>query len=171
MLGLKLLRSRTMKKSQTPKVTRKASVNNPPWWYSQCLENIQKLGGTVCPQESCSNQPYQPYLRAICNCQPPYPNGCTPVNNPPPNCCAFNASTPIPVMSQDCYCCCGCFADSTPVAFDKDQYKALVEFEVGDMIYVADDIKLTSWSQRRVMFSSGAGDLAAPSLMLKVTFG
>jgi hypothetical protein len=161
-----------MIKTRNTKAPRKAKVNDQPWWYAQCLQNIEMLGGTPCADLACESNPLVArFAEAYCNCQPPFPNGCIPIQSPPPNCCAFTSTSPLPVLAQNCYCCCACFANSTPVAFDKGQYKALVGFEVGDMIYVADDINLTSWSQRRVMFSAGAGDLAAPSLMVKVTFG
>ncbi|KVK96223.1 hypothetical protein WJ45_20130 [Burkholderia ubonensis] len=57
------------------------------------------------------------------------------------------------------------------MAFAEREYKAIVEFQVGDLVYVADDITLKSWSQRTVQFSFGTGSPGAHNTMLKVTFG
>src|SRR5262245_7815494 len=137
-------------------------MSNGNWWYAQCLANIQALGSTMCPTNHCDASIVKNYSEQYCNCKGAFPNGCVPVNNPPPNCCSYSAVSPVPIISENCYCCCGCFANNTPVAYDKDRYKPIVEFEVNvDMAYVADDVSLKSWSQRRVLFSNGAGDTGA----------
>jgi hypothetical protein len=157
-----------------PKKNVAANVDDQPWWYAQCLLNIQNLpggGGTMCPDNHCDNTIIKQYAEAYCNCTSSYPNGCVPVQNPPANCCSYSAVSPLPVMSDNCYCCCGCFANNTPVAFDKDQYKAIVDYQIGDLVYVADDINLKSFSQRQVLWSAGTGDEGAENPMLRITFG
>ena len=151
--------------------TANPTLDDQPWWYAQCLANIQSLGGTMCQTNHCDSSIVKNYSEQYCNCKGSFPNGCVPVQNPPPNCCSYSAVSPVPIISENCYCCCGCFANNTPVAFDKDQYKAIVEFQVGDLVYVADDINLSSFSQRQVMWSSGAGDVGAVNPMIKITFG
>jgi hypothetical protein len=147
--------------------------NGQPWWYAQCAANIKLLQApynVMCDANHCDSAMVVGYSEMYCACQPPYPNSCS--QPPPPGCCGWSATTPVPVMSLGCYCCCGCFANSTPVAFDKDHYKPIIEFEVNvDMVYVADDVSLKSWSQRRVLFSAGAGDAGAANMMLKVSYG
>lgn len=147
-----------------------STVQDQPWWYAECLQNIQKLGGTMCDTNHCDASIVHDYSEAYCNCKQPYPNGCS-GSNPPPNCCSYSATSPVPIISLGCYCCCGCFANNTPVAFAQDTYKAIVDFQIGDPVYVADDVSLKSWSQRPVKFSAGAGDQGAHNTMLKVTFG
>lgn len=146
------------------------ALNDEPWWYSGCQQNIQKLGGTMCPQNHCDATIVKNYSEQYCNCTGAYPNGCA-GPNPPSNCCSYSATSPVPILSEGCYCCCGCFANNTPVAFAKGEYKAIVEFQVGDLVYVADDMSLKSWSQQPVKFSAGAGSQGAQNTMLKVTFG
>jgi hypothetical protein len=149
------------------------SNGGQPWWYAQCLANIQKMPppyNVMCEVNHCDNNMVQAYSELVCSCQPPYQNGCAPT--PTPGCCPYSATSPVPVLSLSCFCCCGCFANNTPVAFGKDQYKPIIEFEVDvDTIYVADDVSLKSWSRRPVRFSSGAGDAGAANMMLKVTYG
>jgi len=141
------------------------------WTDPACLTAIKALGGVQCDANHCDSTIIQNYSHAYCSCTFPYLNGC-PANNPPPGCCSFNGSSPLPVYSLNCYCCCSCFANDTPVAYDKDQYKAISEFEINvDMVYVADDVTLKSWSRRPVLFSSGSGDKGAHNLMLKVSYG
>jgi hypothetical protein len=142
-----------------------------PWWYAGCLANIQTLGGTMCPQNHCDTTIVKNYSEQYCNCSGAYPNGCS-GSSPPPNCCSYSAVSPVPIISEGCYCCCGCFSNETPIAYDKGVYKAIVEYQVGDLVYVADDVTLTSWSQKPVLFSAGAGGgAAAENVMLMVTFG
>jgi hypothetical protein len=148
----------------------KQQVGDQPWWYAQCLENIQALGGTMCPTNHCDASIVKNYAEAYCNCQAPYPNGCS-GPNPPQNCCSYSATSPVPIISEGCYCCCGCFANNTPVAFDEGKYKAIVDFRVDDLVYVADSVTLETFSQRKVLFSAGAGDQGARNAMIKVTFG
>ncbi len=149
--------------------------NGQPWWYAQCLANIQSLpgpGNVMCETNHCDNSIVKVYSEKFCNCVSPWPNGCVPIASPPPHCCSYSATSPVVIMEYNCYCCCGCFANNTPVAYDKDRYKPIVEFEVNvDMVYVADDVSLKSWSQRRVLFSAGAGDQGARNMMVKVSYG
>lgn len=149
-----------------------ATVKDQPWWYAGCQENIKKLdpNGKMCDVNHCAADMVHNYTEKMCTCQAPYLNGCS-GPNPPDNCCSYSATSPVPIYADNCYCCCGCFANNTPVAFAENEYKSIVEFQIGDPIYVADDVSLKSWSQRTVKFSAGAGNQGAHNVMLKVTFG
>ena len=47
--------------------------DNP--WQKQCLDNIHKIpNGVPCDDLRCSE--VLPYMHAVCNCLPPYQNGC-----------------------------------------------------------------------------------------------
>lgn len=151
-----------------------------PWWLPGCVENLQALGvctdPTSCRKLLCSEQhclESQTYWHAVCECRKPYQNGCV-GTNPPPNCCSYTATSPIYVAGSACYCCCGCFASDTPVAYAFDpstglQNKAIREYVVGDPVYVADDTSLTKWSTRTVQFSSGTGE-GGMNTLLKIDF-
>jgi hypothetical protein len=141
------------------------------WTDPACLANIKLEGGTLCAANHCDTSIIVKYTHDYCFCQGAWKGPCG-GSNPPPNCCPFNGSSPVPVISEDCYCCCSCLANDTPVAYAKDQFKAIMDFQANvDMVYVADDVSLKSWSQRRVMFSAGAGDAGAANVMIKVTYG
>ena len=95
-----------------------------PWWLPGCLANMQTAGycnspdscrKLLCTEQHCTDS--QNYWHRVCNCQAPYQNGCS-GTNPPANCCSYTAESPIYVIgSPSCYCCCGCFAHDTPVAY------------------------------------------------------
>lgn len=138
------------------------------WWYQPCLDNIKALHGTMCPEEHCDSSIVKDYSENYCNCTSVYPNGCSP--NRYEGCCSYSATSPVPIMSENCYCCCGCFANETPVAVDMKTYKAIAEFAPGDMVYVADNPDLSKWSQKQVLFSSGAGGNASQITMIKLTY-
>src|SRR4051794_29842859 len=107
---------------------------DPPW-LAQCLENIKGMGGTLCPQTHCDATIIKDYSHKYCYCLYPMENGCYP--NRTQGCCRFNDSTAVPVADYNCYCCCGCMANNTPVASDPNTYKAIAEYLVGDLVYVA----------------------------------
>lgn len=150
---------------------------DPPW-LPGCLENLVALGvcanPTECRKLLCTEQhctEAQTYTHAVCYCQKPYLNGCL---KPAPNCCSYTAESPIYVAGPACYCCCGCFASDTPVAYGYDtasglQNKAIREFVVGDPVYVADGPDLKQWSTRTVQFSSGTGE-GGMNTLLKIDF-
>ena len=146
-----------------------------PDWCKPCLDAIKAQGGVQCSEQHCDSTLIVSYSHAFCNCCYPWAQSCKagpyPCNPTPPGCCPNNNATPVPVADKNCWCCCGCFANNTPVAFNKDEYKEIQEFQVGDLVYVADDIHLKSWSQRPVLFSSGTGDTGANNPMLRVVFG
>lgn len=151
-----------------------------PWWLPGCLANMQTAGycnsvdscrKLLCTEQHCTDS--QNYWHRVCNCDPPYQNGCTPTKTP--NCCSYTAESPIYVIgSPSCYCCCGCFAHDTPVAYGFDpatglQNKAIADFAVGDPVYVADGPDLKNWSTRTVQFSSGTGP-GGMNTLLKIDF-
>jgi hypothetical protein len=144
------------------------TLQDPPWWVQPCADAIAKLGGTMCDTPVCEEIPeLERYAHAVCLCQPPYLNGCS-GPNPPPGCCQYGEGTPIAVLDQDCYCCCGSVARTMPVAYDATSYRPVDEFAAGDMVYVADDTSLGSWSRQPVVWS--AGSAAGGGIMLNVVF-
>jgi hypothetical protein len=139
-----------------------------PWWLPGCKENLAKIpGGVLCTDQHCTDA--QNYYHAVCNCQPPYQNGCpTP---PTPNCCSYSATSPILVLGpQPCYCCCGCFANGTLIAVNRDDTRPVQDFLVGDQVRVAMNPQLTEWAQIPVAFSSGTGP-ESQSPMIQIRFG
>ncbi|MFQ1702413.1 hypothetical protein ACJ5NV_17650 [Loktanella agnita] len=138
-----------------------------PWWLPGCQKNVEKIGGTLCTQQHCTDS--QNYWHAVCNCQDPYPNGCR--DNNVQNCCSYEAESPVYVIGPEgCYCCCGCFASDTQVAFDEEDTRIIADFKVGDMVYVAMDRDLSTWDQLPVEFSSGTNDQTVAHL-IQVHFG
>jgi hypothetical protein len=128
---------------------------DPPW-YAQCLDNISKIpGGVPCPQDRCFH--VNSYVHAVCNCQPPYSNGCT--DPPTPGCCAYSASSPIFVVSNEgsCYCCCGMMGTSTEVDVGGQDAAPVHEIAVGDVVRTALDPGLEEWALVPARFSSGTG--------------
>ncbi len=135
-----------------------------PPWLPECEQNIRDLGGTICDPNHCNDSFIKKYSHDYCQCKPPWQE---PGGGP----CTRNNSTPVPVFSANCYCCCGCFANQTPVAIAADKYKAIEEIRLGDNIYVAEDADLKNWSEKEVKFSAGTGDLNASNTMIKVDYG
>lgn len=128
------------------------TAGDDPSWYKQCLENIKKIpGGTLCPQEDCNNM--SSLLHRVCNCLPPYLNGC--INNPVPGCCVYGPSSPIYVLNANggCYCCCG-MAPGASVAVTKSQRIAADQLKKGDTIYVPKDTSLRQWTSVTLEFVS-----------------
>lgn len=146
------------------------TLSDDPWWYAPCLATIKMMGGEPCGTDfsHCNTTIIQRYAEAICSCAPGYPDGCA-GTNPPPNCCSYTAASPIPVISDNCYCCCGCMANHTPVAVSATEYKSIEDFAINDRVYVADDVSLQTWRQRLVEWSSGTGP--GTNTMIKVTYG
>jgi hypothetical protein len=143
-----------------------------PWTHRRqiCEERIRAIGGTPCDDIFCQEQigPIWQYIHAYCTCQPPYENGCHP--NRTPGCCVTSQS-PIPVLDKNCYCCCSNMMDDVAVAYNATSYKPITDFRVGDPVYVASDASLRTWSQRPVLFSSGAGALGDDQNMFRVLYG
>jgi hypothetical protein len=143
-------------------------MNDDPWWLQPCKDNIAKIPGAVmCSQDHCTDA--QNYSHMICNCQAPYSNGCP--DPPTPTCCSYTATSPVFVAgTPPCYCCCGCLANDTLVAVDSSERKAIQEFVVGDMVYVAMDPELQTWNQIPVQFSAGTGPESVTD-MIQIRFG
>lgn len=141
-------------------------VTDVPWWLPGCEANARQEGWPLCSEIHCNERTIKNYTESYCTCSGQFKNGCK--NNEVPGCCVFNAETAVPVADENCFCCCGCMANDTPVAFDASGYKAVDEFEVGDPIYVADDATLSSWSQQPVRWSAGAG--GGQNVMLMVVY-
>src|SRR6185437_13457422 len=96
-----------------------------PDWCKPCLDAIKAYGGVQCPQQHCDNTLIVNYSHAFCNCCSPWAGKCTsgpyPCNPQPAGCCQNTNATPVPVADQNCWCCCGCFANNTPIAFNKGE--------------------------------------------------
>jgi hypothetical protein len=145
-----------------------ASATVETGWLDQCKRRIADLGGVLCAPEMCNESIIKNYSAALCNCRPPYENGCPP-SNPPADCCAYDVASPVPVIAYSCYCCCGTSILVAAVAMAAGS-KAAHEIEVGETVRVALDGALTRWSERAVAFSAGVGaDPANP--MIEVDFG
>ncbi|HEX8104897.1 MAG TPA: hypothetical protein VF533_19915 [Solirubrobacteraceae bacterium] len=149
------------------------AVNDQPWWYQGCLDNIAKIlpAGTnvMCPKEHCDSTTIKNYAETYCTCQPPYCGDCCPGDANYPGCCKFTQTSPLPVADDNCFCCCSCMANNTPIAYSATQYRAIEDYEVGDRVYVAGDVSLSSWSEQIVRFSAGAA--GGTNTMIKVAFG
>jgi hypothetical protein len=145
-------------------------LNSDPPWLEACLANIRLLGGHLCDETYCTGN--SKITRMVCNCIPPFYNGCPP-NNRPPGCCAYTAASPIwmALPNDGCYCCCGSFSDGTPVAISETESEPIVDIMFGDLIYVAEDATLKNWRTETVRFSSGIGANPGESIMIKVDFG
>jgi hypothetical protein len=139
------------------------------WWYAGCAANAASYGWPLCDTTHCDDSLIVGYTESYCTCVGQFVNGCAP--NRTPNCCVFNAETAVPIAAEKCYCCCGCFANGTPVAYDATAYKSIEDFLVGDLVYVADDATLSSWSQQKVLWSAGAGPGNNPMLMVAFESG
>jgi hypothetical protein len=140
-------------------------MSDPPPWYQQCVQNISKIpGGTLCSAQKC--QDVANYIHTVCNCKPPYYNGCWP--NPTPGCCSYSPSSPIFVAdaSGGCYCCCG-GVGTGEVAVSADGAKPLSEVSVGDTVHVALDAALREWALVPVAFSAGVGQ-GGPGLAIRI---
>ncbi|SFW15402.1 hypothetical protein [Chitinophaga sancti] len=127
------------------------TAGDDPSWNKQCLENIKKLGGTLCPQEQCEDMSVP--IHMICNCLPPYLNGC--LNNPLPGCCSYGPSSPVWVANPKggCYCCCG-MAPGAAVAVSKTRSIAADQLKKGDTIFVPKDTSLRQWTSVTLQFVS-----------------
>src|SRR5262245_9628888 len=104
--------------------------------HTACLDAIKRVDGTPCDPVSCTafaqqhGGPMQGFIHAICNCLPPYENGCRPVRTPG---CCVQASAPIPILNPDlqCYCCCNDLLTTVAIAYDALAYKPITEYQVG----------------------------------------
>ena len=137
---------------------------------TECDENIKKAheaGQTwnLCSGDQCNNQP--DIMHQYCNCTgqfavyPYVQNGI----------CMAGPGTLIPNMQDQCFCCCSCYYMSgTPIAVSKDAVKPAQDFNTNDMVWVAEDASLKTWTQKPVLFSSGTGADSSNSF-IKVSFG
>jgi len=136
----------------------------PEPYYSECKKQSEKQNTPLCPSDHCNDENIKNYTHAICSCTGDYAkfiyNGK----------CLFGPGSPIPVVGQNCNCCCSCFANGTPVAYADEEYKAIEDFKVGEFVYVADGADLKNWSQKEVKFSAGSGGPGSHNLMLMVVF-
>jgi hypothetical protein len=143
-----------------------------PWWYQQCEDNIKKIPGAVmCSPEVCANQPTSHLIHLVCNCLPPYNNGCTEPRQP--GCCLYVPTSPVPVytLTGYCYCCCGMVEGAAmTMAVDRTTFKPVHEFAVGDKVLVATKPDLSAWEQAPVAFSSGTGP-GSDSPTIQVRYG
>lgn len=89
---------------------------------------------------------------------------------PPGQDCQNGVGSLIPQAADSCYCCCSCFAWNTPIAIDALNVKAVQDFEINDMVWVAKDAQLSSWEQKKIAFSSGTGENGTNRL-IKVHYG
>jgi len=107
----------------------------------------------------------QSYNHQFCYCQGMF----TPQ---PGQTCQNGIGSLIPITSPppSCYCCCSCFAWNTPIAVDATQVKAVQDFEINDLVWVAKDAQLSGWEQKKIKFSSGTGENGS-NRMIKVHFG
>lgn len=130
------------------------TAGDDPPWYAQCLDNIKKIpGGTLCSEQHCADAKRQNYM--ICNCVPPYLNGCM-GPNPAPGCCSYNASSPVFVALPNggCYCCCGSTTPATEVAVSKTDSMAIDQLKKGDIVYAPKDASLQQWTNAPLQFVS-----------------
>lgn len=147
-----------------------ARVSADPPWLPGCKEELKKIdpNAVLCPENHCLDT--QTYWHKVCRCIEPYENGCRPPRTP--NCCSYTDTSPIIVFSPGgvCYCCCGCFANDTVLAWSADESRPVAEFVAGDPLWVALDVELSSWAAVPVQFSAGTGD-ESQNTMIRVSFG
>jgi hypothetical protein len=131
-----------------------------------CLDIIKQFGGKPCSDEYCQSGLIPRFVAAICTCQPPYRNGCA-GDNPPPDCCAYTAATPIPLLPGDCYCCCGEVA-GMEVAEPGGQYRPIREYRPGDNVATVEEIDGSTWASgsARVAWSGGVDDAGGSQVRL-----
>lgn len=70
---------------------------------------------------------------------------------------------------SQCYCCCSCFAENTPIAVNSTEYKLVQDFRVNDLVYAA-DAKL-NWKQVRVDFCTNVDGAKTQAFMVNVRWG
>lgn len=146
------------------------SVQDEPWWLPPCRDAIQQMGAKMCDEVHCTEAEQQNH--DICYCNPPYLDGCKKLGHPSPDCCSYDATSPVFVSGPNpCYCCCGCFASDTMVATSRQAAKAIREFAIGDEVWVAMDADLKTWDTAPVAFSSGTGETPHLNTLIRVRFG
>lgn len=126
-----------------------------PSWYTACAAAVAKLGGTMCPESTCNSRVAGPYLYEVCNCVPPYRNGCT-GPNPPKGCCVYTQASPLPIAGQNCFCCCG-WSMPPEAAEDAEAARSVKEYVPGDPIYVVVELSPQELESRPVAWSGGVG--------------
>ncbi|MDN5201285.1 M48 family metalloprotease [Fulvivirgaceae bacterium BMA10] len=153
-------------------------MSDHPAWWKPCVENIAALEGIsfdaavkrLCTPDHCNQDNVHNYTHKICSCEKPFLNGCSGNNPNRPSCCSYTMESPILVTADNCYCCCGCFANGTPIMVDANSTKQIQEFVLGDPVWVAEDEHLNKWVQKEVKFSSGVGDNGIYNAMIKVVY-
>lgn len=160
---------------------------------------IDRLGpgpdNILCSLGHCVDYQQSSAMHSICNCQDFNGNripNCDPKDNLYPvqsgECYNSNTDTWEPVDSRTCgqrgwpwyfrtcYCCCSCFASSTPVA-DPQGFKAIGDYNVGDQVLTAFRTSQDwTWQPETVQFSSGSpattdSGPTAGNLMLMIEYG
>lgn len=124
---------------------------------SQCTENLNRAHQSgspwnMCPDEHCDET--IAIIHDYCHCQGPF-SGFPYVQN---GLCTTGPGTLIPIASKSCYCCCDCTGNGMSIATSDHDARAIQEFNVNDLVWVAKDSSLKIWVQKPVLFSSGTGD-------------
>lgn len=117
------------------------------------LKKAHDAGSTwnMCAVIDCSNQS-NGYTRLYCYCLGPF-SGYPYVQNG----VCMSWGTVIPIVQEQCYCCCSCFGIGAQIAISKDNVKSAYDFNINDMVLVATDVSLKKWVQKPVLFSAGTG--------------
>ncbi len=153
-------------------------ANLPPWMQG-CLENVRLLTGCgtteeceklLCDPGWCADSAPSG-IHAVCNCLPPYPNGCAPT--PYPGCCTFGPESPIwtPGPGETpCYCCCSEIGGAWN-ADAEDSWKPAAELAEGQTLLVARDAGLQHWSERPLAFRGAAWAPAGAQVRIRFRRG
>ena len=157
-----------------------------------CIDGLGDDRAVLCHFSHCAEFADTAAFRSICNCMDwqgrLIPN-CLPrdsqfpvatsqcvdakgnlLDPPPPSPRAcFEAGGTV----QSCFCCCACFASTTPVAAPNGM-RPVSDFSIGDSILAAARTSAGwSWSPRTIQFSSGtpAGLAGRGNIMVSIAFG
>src|SRR5471030_604382 len=116
---------------------------------AQCLANAHIIDPTakLCEDWTCEKKKQ---VTLYCHCAAPYPP-------PPPGMpCPYGPSSPVfvPISpTEECVCCCSCFAYGTAIAIPDGGFKKIEQFVVEDTVLAAGvDLK---WTPYTVDFSAG----------------
>jgi hypothetical protein len=120
-----------------------------------CLEKIKKMGGIPCDIISCSNYPNP--IHQICNCAPPFVNGC---ETPSPNCCKMTGQ-PLYIANREggCFCCCAGGTQETKIFISEKKCSPLDAIKRGESVYAPTDCSLRKWAKiplRFIAYSNAA---------------
>ena len=122
-----------------------------------CLGDLNFQTGCGSPENCakllCSSRTFldvKQYIQAVCTCQPPYVNGCSPRSD---------ASAIYVPLQPPCWCCCGWTTSGPYSAARQGEWRPVAAFVEGDTIYISEDGTMKKWSERPVAFR---GSAAAP---------